>query len=666
MSASQIATGSDKPETSYQHWQVERDRDNIVWLSIDRDGESTNTLGEAVIEELGSILDELGSSLPEGLVLQSAKKSGFIAGADIREFGHFTDPAEVTTKVREAHAVFAKLESLSCPTVASVEGFCLGGGLELALCCQYIIARDRDDTRIGLPEVNLGIYPGFGGTVRLTERVGGLQGIQLMLTGRMLRAKAARSMGVIDQVIGEHDSLHWHARKAILQKRKSRGPGLLAKASNSGIVRGVLANFMVKKTAEKANPEHYPAPFKLIDNWRQNRGNRKAMFDAEAVGIGELMVGDTATNLRRVFNLMEHLKSLGKETEYQVLRVHVIGAGVMGGDIAAWCVVQGMEVTLQDRELKYIEPALSRAKKLFRRKLKTKAATGAAMARLIADVDGNGVARADVIIEAIFEDPTAKQELYTSLERHMKADAILASNTSAIPIETLASVLKKPERFIGLHFFNPVAKMPLVEVVRGEQSNDLSVQRGAAFCGQINRFPLPVKSSPGFLVNRVLAPYLMEAMRCYTEGIDKQTIDAAAKMFGMPMGPVELADIVGLDVCIKVAETLSGTDVEKERNLLESMIGQGKLGKKSGEGFYVWEKGKPRRDKSSGSKGELLALSERLLKPFLDECVSCRDDQIVKDEDLLDAGIIFGTGFAPFRGGPMHYLNCLDKGEKGT
>ena len=660
------APANESASHQFQHWQIERDSEGIAWLSIDRQGESTNTLGEEVIAELAEILDTLTKNIPTGVVLRSAKKSGFIAGADIREFSDFTEARAVTVKVREAHSIFAKLENLPYPTVAAIEGFCLGGGLELALCCDYLIARDRDDTRIGLPEVNLGIFPGFGGTVRLSERVGGLQGIPLMLTGRMLRAKAARGAGVIDQVIGRHDSLHWHARKAILQKRKSRGPGLLAKLSNSGVVRPILAGLMTKKTAEKANPEHYPAPFLLIDNWKKYRGNRQAMFDAEADGIGELMVGDTATSLRRVFNLMESMKALGKETDYKVRRVHVVGAGVMGGDIAAWCVAQGMEVTLQDRELKYIEPALKRAKKLFRRRLKTKAASGAAAARLIADVEGKGVSRADVVIEAIFEDVDAKHALYKDLEPRMKADAVLATNTSAIPLETLAAVLEKPERFIGLHFFNPVAKMPLVEVVRGEKSDELSLQRGAAFCGQINRFPLPVKSSPGFLVNRVLAPYLMEAMRCHVEGIDKQTIDAAAKQFGMPMGPVELADIVGLDVCMKVAETLAQGNVENERKLLESKISQGKLGKKSGEGFYVWKKGKPERQKSAASKDELEKLAQRLLKPFLDECLSCRDDGIVADEDLLDAGIIFGTGFAPFRGGPMHYLQSLNPQEQGA
>lgn len=653
-----VSTGRSK-DAVFKHWHLMRDRDDLAWLIIDRAGESTNTLGEEVIAELDDIVAALEKDPPKGLVLKSAKANGFIAGADIREFEHFTRAEDVAAKVREGHAVFARLEALKCPKVAAVAGFCLGGGLELALCCDYIIAEDREDTRIGLPEVNLGIFPGLGGTVRLTDRIGGLKGLELMLTGRLLRARVARGLGVIDQVIGRHESLRWAARRAVLQKRRRRGPDWLGRLSNTAPARQILAEVMTRRTRQKARPEQYPAPYRLIELWREHRGNRAAMFEAEATGIGDMMVTPTATNLRRVFKLMERLKGLGKQADFPVRRVHVIGAGVMGGDIAAWCVVQGMEVTLQDREMKYIEPAMTRAKALFKRRLKTRPAITAATARLIPDVDGKGVVRADVIIEAIFEDIEAKQALFKSLEPRMKDTAILASNTSAIPLETLASVLENPGRLIGLHFFNPVAKMPLVEVIRGEQTDDEIVSRGSTFCGLINRFPVPVKSSPGFLVNRVLAPYLMEAVRCLNEGIGKQTIDAAATRFGMPMGPIELADVVGLDVCVKVAETLASGDVEKERKLLEGMIADGTLGKKTGQGFYEWKKGRAVKDGQVDAAINPGVLADRLLKTFLDECVACRADEIVADDDLLDAGIIFGTGFAPFRGGPLHYLQTL-------
>jgi 3-hydroxyacyl-CoA dehydrogenase/enoyl-CoA hydratase/3-hydroxybutyryl-CoA epimerase len=354
---------------------------------------------------------------------------------------------------------------------------------------------------------------------------------------------------------------------------------------------------------------------------------------------------------------MERLKGIGKKTDIKVRRVHVVGAGVMGGDIAAWCVLQGMDVTLQDRELKYIEPALKRAKSLFAKKLRDRNKVTGAVSRLVPDVEGKGIAKADVIIEAIFEDVDAKRELFASIEPRMKAGAVLATNTSAIPLADIASVLKQPEQLIGIHFFNPVAKMPLVEIVYDEQTDAGQIDRGAAFCSAINRFPLPVKSSPGFLVNRVLAGYMAKAMTMHLErNIPIEVLDKAATSFGMPMGPVELADTVGLDVCMKVVELLGGESTRQEAALLQKKVDAGELGKKSGKGFYTWEKGKPKRADADSSSYALEEITESLLQPYFDACEAALSDGIVEDEDVLDAGMIFGTGFAPFRGGPLHYL----------
>ncbi len=644
-----------KTAPELRHWRFSRDGDDIAWLTIDCEGESTNTLGEAVITELRDVLVTLEASLPRGLVIMSGKASGFIAGADIREFERYTDAQVVSERIREGHQVFAQLERLECPTIAAVSGFCLGGGYELALCCDYIIAHDMPDTRIGLPEVKLGIFPGLGGTVRLPERIGGLKALEAMLTGRLYRAGQARARGMIDELVGRHGTLRWSARRAVMQKRTARKPSITARLGNTMPARQLLAQVMRKQTSAKANPKHYPAPFKLIENWRVHGGDRKALFEAEAVAVGQLMVSPQAAGLRRVFNLMEQLKGLGKQADFKCRRVHVIGAGVMGGDIAAWCASQGMEVTLQDREMKYIEPAIKRARKLFSRRARTRPAMDAVMARFTPDVDGQGVARADVVIEAIFENVEAKQALFSRIEPMMRPDAVLATNTSAIPLETLATVLQRPDRLIGLHFFNPVAKMPLVEVVHGEGTEKEMVERGNAFCGQINRFPLPVRSSPGFLVNRVLAPYMNEAMEMVIEGVDKEIVDAAALHFGMPMGPIELVDTVGLDVGLSVARNLGAGSDHPVVGMLEKFVERGDLGKKTGEGFYKWSKGKPvRQDPQSDPDIERRA--RRLLKPFLDECRACSRDGIVDNDDLLDAGIIFGTGFAPFKGGPMHYL----------
>ncbi len=652
-----------KPD--FINWQLDYDLDGVCWLTLDRAGETSNSLSRAVMLELREIVTELETNQPKGLVLQSGKRNSFIVGADVREFDQVSSVAEAEGFIREVHEVFDRIEALPFPTAVIIEGFCLGGGLELSLCFDYRIAANTEHTRIGFPEVKLGIYPGFGGSARTTRLIGGFQAMQIMLTGRMLRAPQAKGLGLVDQLTGPHGGLRWAARRAVLSGKKSRGPGLFAKLSNAGPVRKFLAGQMRKQTAAKANPDHYPAPFELIEAWESHGDNPRKMLEEEAVRIARLINGDTSTGLRRVFWLMEGLKSHGKSSGFRARRVHVIGAGVMGGDIAAWCVLQGLEVTLQDREMKYIEPALKRAKKLFARRLKTTDRIAGAQSRLIADVEGNGAARADVIIEAIFENLEAKQELFKSLETRAKPDAILATNTSAIPLKDIAAVLENPKRLIGLHFFNPVAKMPLVEVVYDEITQAEEIQRGSAFCNQINRFPLPVVSSPGFLVNRVLAKYMLKAFQIHRErGIAKEAIDKAAEKFGMPMGPVELADTVGLDVGLGVMSTLGGDEAAEDAEVLKSYVDQGKLGKKSGEGFYKWKKGRAEKDSSAAEDINLESLSEELMQPYFDECRACLSDGIVENLDAVDAGMIFGTGFAPFRGGPLYYLEQSSQAQE--
>jgi 3-hydroxyacyl-CoA dehydrogenase/enoyl-CoA hydratase/3-hydroxybutyryl-CoA epimerase len=641
----------------YRNWRLEYDLDQVCWLTIDRAGESNNSLSLEVMTELREIVSGLEKDRPKGLVLQSGKKNSFIVGADVREFDQVSSVEEAEGFIRDVHAVFDRIEALPFPTAVVIDGYCLGGGLELALCFDYRIAANTDATRLGFPEVRLGIYPGFGGSARTTRLMGGFQAMQIMLTGRMLRAHQAKGLGLVDQLVGPHGGLRWAARRAVLKGRKSRRPGLLAKLSNTGPVRKFLAGQMRKQTAAKAKPEHYPAPFELIEAWEEVGNSPRKMLNEEAERVARLINGNTSRGLRRVFRLMEQLKSNGKGSGFKARRVHVIGAGVMGGDIAAWCVLQGLEVTLQDREMKYIEPALARAKKLFAKRLKTRDRIAGAQSRLIADVEGHGAARADVIIEAIFENLEAKQELFKSLEPRVKKDAILATNTSAIPLQEIAGVLKKPQRLIGLHFFNPVAKMPLVEVVHGESTKKGETERGAAFCNQINRFPLPVVSSPGFLVNRVLARYMLKAFQIHREReIPKEALDKAAENFGMPMGPVELADTVGLDVGLGVMGTLGGDEAAEDASVLKSYVDQGKLGKKSGEGFYKWKKGRPEKDSDAVEGINLSTLGEELMEPYFEECRACLADTIVEDQDAVDAGMVFGTGFAPFRGGPLFYL----------
>jgi 3-hydroxyacyl-CoA dehydrogenase/enoyl-CoA hydratase/3-hydroxybutyryl-CoA epimerase len=644
-------------ENSFKHWKLTTDIDKVLWLSIDREGESTNSLSLEVLSELEKIVDGLEANAPAGLVLQSGKPGSFIVGADVREFDSYEDADIASDGINQVHRLFNRIEALPFPKVVIIDGFCLGGGLELALTFDYRIASDVEHTRLGFPEIQLGIYPGFGGSARSIQQAGATNAMQLMLSSRNLRPKAARGMGLVDELVGRHGSLRWAARRAVKQGRKSRKPGQLTRLQNIGPVRTQLARMMRKKVAARANPEHYPAPYELIEAWERYGDDPQRMMAEESIRVGKLITGDTSKNLRRVFFLMERLKGFGKQTDTKFRRVHVIGAGVMGGDIAAWCVLQGMDVTLQDRELKYIEPALKRAKSLFRKKLRDRHRVVGAVSRLVADVEGKGVSKADVIIEAIFEDVEAKRELFAGIEPRMKSDAVLATNTSAIPLAEIASVLKKPERLIGIHFFNPVAKMPLVEIVYDKKTDAGEVAKGAAFCGAIKRFPLPVKSTPGFLVNRVLSGYMARAMSMHMErNIPIEVLDKAATSFGMPMGPVELADTVGLDVCMKVVTMLGGDSTKKEAALLQEKVHAGELGRKSGKGFYVWEKGKPKRADADTGQYALEEIIESLLQPYFEACEAALADGIVEDADVLDAGMIFGTGFAPFRGGPLHYL----------
>lgn len=645
-------------DLSLNHWKVKQDIEGYLWVYADRANESVNSLSPEMIMEIIPILDWAESNRVPGLGFLSAKTTGFIAGFDIRAFDDYTGENQITDALAEANQLFNRIENLSFPTACGIDGFCMGGGLELALVCRYRVARNDDKTRLGLPEVKLGLHPGFGGTMRLCRLIGGKDAVPLLLTGKALRASSARRLGIVDKLVGPHENIQWSMRNLLMRNSPARKANLLQGLSNSTFARRLIAPIMVKETAKKANPEHYPAPFSIIDLWKNYGGNFSQMLEQEGPSFAKLMNSPTATNLRRVFHLMEALKAQGKGVKFKPRRVHVIGAGVMGGDIAAWCALRGYEVTLQDRAMEYIEPALQRAKKLFGKRLKTSALRKAASARLIPDLAGSGAKRADVVIEAIIEDLSAKQELFSSIEPTMRPDAILATNTSALPLEDLASPLKRPDQFIGLHFFNPVAALPLVEVIQAQSSNAETVKQGGAFVNAIGKFPLIAKSAPGFVVNRVLSPYLIEALKASDEGIALEEIDRAAIAFGMPMGPMETADQIGLDVCVHVTKTLGNPD---ELSLVEAklnpMINAGKLGKKSGEGNYVWKKGKPVRETTATnkSKSEQMALTERLIEPLLTECQAVLDGGVVENADLLDAGVIFGTGFAPFHGGPLHY-----------
>jgi 3-hydroxyacyl-CoA dehydrogenase/enoyl-CoA hydratase/3-hydroxybutyryl-CoA epimerase len=633
----------------YRHWRLDEDADGIVWLTFDRAGASTNTFSKEVMDELGAIIGRLAEERPKGLVIRSGKESGFIAGADIDEFTRIDEVEEALTIVRRGWDTFNRLAALPFPTAALVRGFCMGGGLELALACRYRIAVDEPGTRFALPEVMLGILPGWGGVKRLPKVVGPSAALDLMMTGRSVDARRAKRMGLADASVPPR-VMENAARIMILEAPKPRAAPFAQRLMN-GPLKSVVAAMARAQLQKRARREHYPAPYAILELWEKYDGDPFLPPPQDPASIAYLVQHPTAKNLIRIFGLQERMKALGKDSDFQAKRVHVIGAGTMGGDIAAICALRGLTVTLQDTAPERLAPAMKRAAELFGRRLRDKLRVRDALDRLIPDVHGDGVRHADVIIEAIFENLQVKQELFASVEARAKPDAILATNTSSLKLADIAQKMKDRSRLVGLHFFNPVPQLQLVEVVAGDATNPEWAKKGAAFVWQIDKLPLPVKDSPGFLVNRVLGPYMANAFRMLDGGVKAETIDQAAEQFGMPMGPIALADTVGLDICAAAGKSLAGAEATPPRRL-EELLKANKLGKKTGEGFYRWEKGKAVKGKADPVDDDLI---KQVMDPYLAEAKKAVDEGIVADADLADAGLIFGTGFAPFTGGPLNY-----------
>jgi len=654
-------------------WTLDIAADGIAWLTFDKPDSSANTLSGPVLRELAAKLQALravpaaGAAPVRGLVIRSGKSSGFIAGADIREFNHFASSAAALEHIRLGQRLCSEIEALPYPTVAAIHGFALGGGLELALACRYRIAVGDSRLALGLPEVQLGIHPGFGGTVRSVRLLGTRPAMNLMLTGRPVRADRVLKLGLVDRLVANGSELDEAARQLIRACPPAQRPPLAERVLRWPGVRRWLRPALLKKVAAQARREHYPAPYAIVALWSRYGARGEAAFAAEADSIAALFQHDSTRNLIRVFLLQDRLKGLAGKSVTPLEHVHVVGAGVMGGDIAAWCALRGLGVTLQDRELRLIEPALTRARALFEKRLSTPAERAAALQRLQADVDGAGAADADVLIEAIFENLEAKRALYAQAEPHLQPAAVLASNTSSLTLESLAATLTDPGRLVGLHFFNPVAQMPLVEVVHCPATRPQALATALAFTRRIDKLPLPCRSSPGFLVNRVLFPYLYEALRAAGEGVDIDAIDRAAVEFGMPMGPMQLCDVIGLNVLLDVGQIVA-SELHQEppafMQTVRTMVSEHKLGRKSGQGFYTWQDGKVTGTSvriAGPAQGDAVSsaeLADRLILAMVNECVACLREGIVEDADLIDAGVIFGTGFAPFRGGPLTYARA--------
>ncbi|MET0184629.1 MAG: 3-hydroxyacyl-CoA dehydrogenase NAD-binding domain-containing protein [Achromobacter sp.] len=630
-----------------RHWRAEQESDGLLWLTFDRADHTVNALSADVLDELDHILAYFERHIPAGMIIQSGKRTGFIVGADIDAFATLTTVQEARVLIARGWDTFDRLARAPYPTVALIRGHCLGGGLELALACRYRIVVDEPGTTLGLPEVMLGIFPAWGGMARLPALIGAPQALDLMLSGRTLTPSRASRAGVVDLRVPAR-VMHASARGLVSSKRRpARARGWRALTNLPPLKNLVAAQ--ARKSVDKRDPyHHYDAPRAIIECWAEHGGNplRAPLL------IESIVNGDTARELLRVFRLRERLKGQGKQstTARDAIRhVHVIGAGVMGGDIAAWCALKGLQVTLQDTDPVRIGAAMGRAAKLFTRRAGSPLEARNAFDRLTPDARGDGVARADLIIEAIVERVEAKQALYASLAPRMRPNAILATNTSSLSLATLRNGLAQPGRFIGIHFFNPVARMPLVEVVSDAHTETEVLQQTNQLIAALDKLPLPVSDSPGFLVNAVLAPYMLEAMRCLDEGMTPETVDAAMVAFGMPLGPIELADRVGLDVALAAGEQLSAG--QPAPSALTRLTSAGHLGAKTGRGFYVWRDDKPVK---VGAATPPPRLADRLLAPLTRQAQACVAAGVVSDADMADAGLIFGAGFAPFTGGPLH------------
>lgn len=636
-----------------KHWQLTTDEQGIAWLTFDQAETTVNTLDPETLAELDSALGAIEAAAPAGLLIRSAKPTGFIAGADVRGFAGLTDQTAAADLIRRAHAILDRLECLPCPSVALIQGHCLGGGLELALACTYRVAAEGPATTLGFPEVRLGIFPGFGGSARSLQRVGHLAAMDLMLSGHNLSGRAAKAIGLVDDCVAPRQ-LTAAALWFLGHRPARRRPSLVQRAAAWPGVRGLVARRMRKRVSGEVDPAHYPAPHALIDHWERHAGNPAALYANEAVAVPRLLAGDTAQNLVRLFLLRERLRGAGEGGEGETPHLHVVGAGVMGGDIAAWAALRGLRVSLQDRRPQDLTRAMQRAGDLFTRRLKDPRLIRDARDRLIPDARGDGVGHADVVLEAIVEDLDAKRALFAHLAPCLKPGALLATNTSSIPLEALGAALDAPGLLVGLHFFNPVERMPLVEVVRGAATHATTIARALVLARRLDKVPLVVKSGPGFLVNRVLMPYLLEAVALVEEGVAPATVDRAATAFGMPMGPIALADTVGLDICLAVAGRM--TDPASIPASLSRYVAAGHLGRKTGQGYYRWQGG--RAQPGAGARDPTQEERDRLLLRLANEAVACLREGVAEDADALDAGLVFGAGFAPFRGGPLRHIQA--------
>ena len=639
-----LKTGKD-----LMHWLANIDEDGIAWLYLQTVGKSVNVLNNAVMTELECLLDRLENNKDlRGVALLSGKKGGFVYGADIHEFETLKTASEVANHMLYVHGLFNRIEALPVPSCVGVDGIAVGGGLEIALTFDRLFITSSSKTKLGFPEVNLGIMPGYGGSGRAYGRIGTKAVLDMMVSGRPIGSIDAIKTGLADELVDKPDDLEKSMREWIIGCNGEKP--IFTELETAADATAIAA--AKDKYLKRLRSDHTPAPAAIIEHVEDFGHDKSAMSAGEIDVFPNLMVSSASKNLRRVFYLTDAVRKSARG-ESGIKRMHVVGAGVMGGDIAAIGAMAGLDVTLTDMNEAAIVGAIARAKKLFERRLKSDEKVALALARLRTDLDGNGATDADLIIEAVAEKLEVKQAVFKNLEAVSKASAILATNTSAIPLEDIATALNGPERLIGLHFFNPVPVLPLVEVIWSKYSDPEIVSRGMQFAGQIGKMPVRCKSAPGFLVNRALLPYIFKAIEAVAGGEKADHIDEALVDFGMPMGPIELADQIGLDVCLDVGIVLGMPPATKA--LLDEKCRTGTIGRKSGSGFYEWDGNRAIRAHQSKDPRVMAAIAKKMLAPMIEECRQAVDENVVDTADSADAGMIFGIGFPGFRGGPLNW-----------
>ena len=633
---------------SYNHWRYSKDGDQIGWLEIDVKDSSVNILRIEVMREWAGLLKEISADTNlKALCFVSGKQGGFVYGADVAEFDTLKTEEDVRNLITLADQILSAIEGLEIPTVCGIDGVAVGGGLEVALPFDRIVAVNLPRTKLGYPEINLGILPGYGGTGRTVRRIGMAASLDMVLSGALISAEQALSMQLIDRLVEDADSLVAAMREEISI------PRIADHKEDSESVKAALAAAQAKY-CDKAIEENTPAPFQIMDHFRRSAGDWQKLVQTERDIFVPLLLGEASFHLRRAFLMNDAVRKTARG-DSQISHVHVIGAGTMGGDIAAVAALNGFSVSLSDRDAGAVDNAIARAAKLFARRLKTEDAVAGAMARLHRDPDAARLGDADIIIEAVAERLEVKRAVFTAVEAAAKPEAILATNTSSIMIEDIAAALDRPERLIGLHFFNPVPVLPLVEVIFGNHSDDDYVARAMYFAGQLKKMPVKVKSEKGFLVNRALLPYIYKAICLMVSGESEDKIDQAMVRFGMPMGPIELADQVGLDVCYDVGQVLGMPEAAEAA--LMAKLSAGKLGRKTGSGFYVWEDKRAIRDRAVYPQEELDSLAAALLAPMVDKCRTAVAEGVVASPDDADIGCILGISFPRYRGGPLGWAD---------